>query len=843
MRSTSARVLFEPVGEPLVQVGAGRLRERVVGGVADQEVLEAERVLAVRAAAGRAGSAPCARARRAAAAPASRRARAPARRRGGRSRPRPRPARARSARPGSSWSRRAASSACSVGGTTSSPSAWSAIASISCDEERVPARRAGDPLAQRAGDRAPGSARRRPRRPSGSSRSVAGQEGRRSSSSGRAMQSSRIGAPAERSADLLDQVEERLLAPVDVVEDDDERSLGGCLLERLAERPRDLLRPSSRVSSRRAASGSPPRPPRRPAARRAAQHLDDRPVGDALAVGQAAAAHDPRVDRREQLRLRAGTCRRRRRRRPSPARSARSACTRSQASGSSASSRSRPTNRIRVRALRRARVDGHEPVGRRPARSARRARAARPARRSTASRDERERRLADQHLARRRGLLEPPADRDRVAGDEAATRAGSPATTSPVLTPIRASRARAPGSASAHLDCRAQGAQRVVLVHDRDAEHGHQPVADELLDRAAVPLDDRRRELEAARHQRAQRLGIEPPASSSKPTTSQNSDRHRSCAPPRRLGPRMPIRHARARPRGGHGAPGPAAAGRSSAGSWTQDLLLELLQRLAGVEAELVDEPWRARPGRRRARLPAGRRGRARGSAAGRGSRAAGGRGRAPSSSPTTSVWRPSARSASRRSSSAASRSSSSRPISLRANASYSNSASGGPRHSPSASRSSSPACCGVTLGEPLAAPLEQSLEPLQVERARLDPEQVPGRPRLEHALVEQLAQLRDLNLHRLDRGRRRPLAPELVHEPRCRHQLVRAQEQHGEHRPLLRPAQRQLTAFAADGERAQDPELHAANVTPDPEKTRRYRAVAASSPAHGSRSPTVTAE
>ena len=38
-------VPLEPVGEPLVQLGARLLRERVVSGVADQEVPEAERVV------------------------------------------------------------------------------------------------------------------------------------------------------------------------------------------------------------------------------------------------------------------------------------------------------------------------------------------------------------------------------------------------------------------------------------------------------------------------------------------------------------------------------------------------------------------------------------------------------------------------------------------------------------------------------------------------------------------------------------------------------------------------------------------------------------------------------
>ncbi len=41
--------------------------------------------------------------------------------------------------------------------------------------------------------------------------------------------------------DMLDEIEERLLTPVDVVEDADEGSLGGDRLQQLPERPRDLL--------------------------------------------------------------------------------------------------------------------------------------------------------------------------------------------------------------------------------------------------------------------------------------------------------------------------------------------------------------------------------------------------------------------------------------------------------------------------------------------------------------------------------------------------------------------------------------------------------------------------
>ena len=59
--------LLEPAGEALVQLGADRLRQRVVGGVADQQVAEAEAVLARELRPGRGGSAHGGRARRGAA--------------------------------------------------------------------------------------------------------------------------------------------------------------------------------------------------------------------------------------------------------------------------------------------------------------------------------------------------------------------------------------------------------------------------------------------------------------------------------------------------------------------------------------------------------------------------------------------------------------------------------------------------------------------------------------------------------------------------------------------------------------------------------------------------------
>ena len=100
---------------------------------------------------------------------------------------------------GSSWSRRAASSACSVGGTTTSPSASPAIATISWMNRGLPPAARAICSRSSPGMRS-GISSSTSSSPSGSSRSVTGQVGRRSPSSGRAMHSSRIDAPEESSA-------------------------------------------------------------------------------------------------------------------------------------------------------------------------------------------------------------------------------------------------------------------------------------------------------------------------------------------------------------------------------------------------------------------------------------------------------------------------------------------------------------------------------------------------------------------------------------------------------------------------------------------------------------------
>ena len=48
---------------------------------------------------------------------------------------------------------------------------------------------------------------------------------------------------------MLEEIEEDVLAPLDVVEDGDERRLGRDRLEQLAERPRDLVRRGRALAS------------------------------------------------------------------------------------------------------------------------------------------------------------------------------------------------------------------------------------------------------------------------------------------------------------------------------------------------------------------------------------------------------------------------------------------------------------------------------------------------------------------------------------------------------------------------------------------------------------------
>src|SRR6266508_5380995 len=99
----------------------------------------------------------------------------------------------------------------------------------------------------------------------------------------------------------------------------------------------------------------------------------------------------------------------------------------------------------------------------------------------------------DEDLAGLRGLLQAGGDVDGVAGGEALLGAGDD------LSGVDADAGLNPqlGEGVAHLHRCSDRAQGVVLVHLGHAEDGHDRVADELLDRAAVALDDPLHPLEA----------------------------------------------------------------------------------------------------------------------------------------------------------------------------------------------------------------------------------------------------------------------------------------------------------------------------------------------------------
>ena len=280
---------------------------------------------------------------------------------------------------------------------------------------------------------------------------------------------------------------------------------------------------------------------------------------------------------------------------------------------------------------------------------------------------ETDRPFADQDLARLRSLLEPRRRRDGAAGHEPLVRPDdnlAALDADPAFDPEL--RDRVP-----HLHGRPQRAQCIVLVHRRHPEHGHHRVPDELLDHAPMAFRSRLHLLEVRRQQSAQRLRIE--RLSELGGVGDVREKHGHDLPlrpsdhlglrrARRLGAPCPdrVRRRLGRHRGW---------GRVERWILHKDRLLEALQSLARVEAELVAQ--------RRARfLHHGERVRlATGAVQGEHQQLA-----QPLAQRVVAderlqlgdrlAVRPTARSASRRCSSATRRSSSSRPISSRANAS-----------------------------------------------------------------------------------------------------------------------------------------------------------------------------
>ena len=118
--------------------------------------------------------------------------------------------------------------------------------------------------------------------------------------------------------------------------------------------------------------------------------------------------------------------------------------------------------------------------------------------------DELQRLPADQHLARLGRLFQAGSDVDRITCREPLLgachdRPGVHA------DPSRDPEVRKRG---AHLNRRTAGPERIVLVCHRHSEDSHHGIADELLHRPAVALDDSLHPREIARQQGPQRLRI-----------------------------------------------------------------------------------------------------------------------------------------------------------------------------------------------------------------------------------------------------------------------------------------------------------------------------------------------
>jgi hypothetical protein len=90
-----------------------------------------------------------------------------------------------------------------------------------------------------------------------------------------------------------------------------------------------------------------------------------------------------------------------------------------------------------------------------------------------------------------------------------------------------------------------------------------------------------------------------------------------------------------------------------------------------------------------------------------------------------------------------------------------------------------------------VAALLQQRLEPLGVDRAGLDVQQVPARHRLDRALAERLSQLRDEHLQVLSGGGRRSRPPQPVDQPVSRDGAVGIDQERSDQHALLARWQR----------------------------------------------------
>ena len=132
-------------------------------------------------------------------------------------------------------------------------------------------------------------------------------------------------------------------------------------------------------------------------------------------------------------------------------------------------------------------------------------------------------------------------------------------------------------------------------------------------------------------------------------------------------------------------------------------------------------------------------------------------------------------------------------------------------RTSPECERSLEPIECAdrVAVFRELACALDVGDEPPRIDVLRRDGELVAWRAGDDRLVTQGRAELRDVRLQRLDGGRRRQLAPELVDESLTRQYLAGVQKEGGEQRPLLCSRDGDRPRRAVDLQRPEDPELH----------------------------------
>ena len=345
------------------------------------------------------------------------------------------------------------------------------------------------------------------------------------------------GGAVNPAGEVLEQVEERRLGPVDVLDEDDERPAATELLEEAAHGPERLparggVCADCSEHARRhelAVLGVAHQLAHAVVATKRADHLDERPERDPVAVGEAAAGQNRRVvaqgcaELRRQARL-ADACR------PDDGEQATRICldgpfvrVAQQLQLVLATDQRRvEAPRVRARAFDHGK---HVPRGVRIALALESEVVA--GLQHDGVLDEAARRLPEQDLSRARGLLQPLGHVDRVAGREHLAAApvarddlagvDADADADPLaqvalqlLVQLR--------KRQTQLGRGAHGAQRVVFVQLGDAEDGHDRVADELFDGAAVPFEDGRHPLEEVRHHTPQ-SGVESATSAKRTVT------------------------------------------------------------------------------------------------------------------------------------------------------------------------------------------------------------------------------------------------------------------------------------------------------------------------------------